>query len=361
MITTNINPNPNLSLLPGIAQKSDLFWQEKCPTHNKFVIPDTSRSEIEQDYIDLFSHTRKGHMTKYIHMFRPSLYEDILDQDTYYPFKMECDLLREKGDQIVSNLQGVTEAVEIGPGSQVPVKSKTIPLLRSLRQQFNIDVYKAMDINPFYAKQACKIIQGEFPNIKTKAIEVDFLSRNFPSDIAGDLTGGKRVIFGLGQSIVSNNTDKETLQFLHNIKTLMGKEDYLLFGVDTNEDEETLERAYNTRFFHELLLNTMYFLRDAFCLKDFNPEAFELVYRWDVAKKLVYLLLKPVCNQIVNIKNKKLMLSKDQEFHITSSRKFPIDRIKEFLTVSELEMKDSISLDHFNKNKFSIVVAQKKK
>lgn len=316
--------------------------------------------DIEQDYIDLFSYARKGHMAKYIHMYRHDIYDTVIQESSFYPFKMECDLLTKKADQIVSSFLGITEAIEIGPGAKLPVVSKTIPLLKSLQQRFCIDVYKAMDINPIYAQQACQIIQEQFPNIKTESIEIDFLSKKLFTNITDNFQHGRRkLIFGLGQSIVSNSTDEDTQIFLDNIATLLGKEDYLLFGIDTNRDKEMLERAYNTNLFYELLLNTMYYLKDEFHLIDFKPEAFELVYRWNPEENSVNLLLKPTCQQVVRIRNETFMFYTDQEFHITSSRKPTIKKIKKFLAKAALEIKDVISLDRQKENKFSMIIAQK--
>ena len=55
---------------------------------------------IEQDYIDLFSYVKKGHIGKYMYMYRPHIYEDAIKQEAYYPFRMERDLLFQKANQI---------------------------------------------------------------------------------------------------------------------------------------------------------------------------------------------------------------------------------------------------------------------
>ncbi|MGV8949165.1 MAG: L-histidine N(alpha)-methyltransferase [Candidatus Paracaedibacter sp.] len=340
--------------------------QVRIDTPHQHLVAELSTSlesiqNIEQDYIDLFTYAKKGHMTKYIHMYRPDIYDAVIQQDSFYPFKMECDLLLQKADRIVSSFSGVTEAIEIGPGAKLPVVSKTIPLLESLRQRFCVDVYKAMDINPIYAQQACQIIQEQMPSIKTEAIELDFLSRkNLSNNIIDSFQNGRRkLIFALGQPIFANNPHEDTQKFLDNITTLLSKEDYLLFGIDTNRDEKMLERAYNTHLFYELLLNTMYYLKNKLSLIEFNPEEFELVYRWNTEESSVDLLLKPTCKQVVTIRNEKLMLYPDQEFHISSSRKPTINKIKEYLAKAALEIKDVISLEHQKENKFSMIIVQK--
>jgi uncharacterized SAM-dependent methyltransferase len=347
--------------LTSLNIQAFLKTPDSCMNAERSTFLDNMQS-IEQDYIDLFSYAKKGHMTKYIHMYRPDIYDTVIQQDSFYPFKMECDLLTQKADQIVSSFLGITEAIEIGPGAKLPVVSKTIPLLKSLQQRFHIDAYRAMDINPIYALQACQIIQAQIPSIKTEAIELDFLAKNLSDNIINRFqNGGIKLVFGLGQPIFANNTNEDTRKFLDNIEKLLNKEDYLFFGIDTNRDEGMLEKAYNTSLFHELLLNTMYYLKENLDLIDFNPRAFELVYRWNFDMNSVNLLLKPTCQQVIKLRNEKLIINTHQEFHITSSRKPDIKQIEGLLAKASLKIKNVISLDHEKENKFSMIIAQSTK
>ena len=140
------------------------------PTIEKFAVKENQKTilssedtlNIEQDYIDLFSYNRKGHMAKYVHMYRPDTYDKLLNEDTYYPFKMECNLLAQKVDQITRSLENITEVVEIGPGSHRPMMFKSIPFLRALKHVSLFSTYKAMDSTLEYAEQACQIIKKQF-------------------------------------------------------------------------------------------------------------------------------------------------------------------------------------------------------
>lgn len=355
-------PCPKI-IQPMSGNLSLLNRQAFLKTPDTYVVTDSTALDniqnIEQDYIDLFTYAKKGHMTKYIHMYRPEIYDTVIQQDSFYPFKMECDILTQKAEQIVSSFLGITEAIEIGPGAKLPVVSKTIPLLKSLQQRFHIDAYRAMDINPIYALQACQIIQEQMPSITTEAIELDFLSINLSENIINKFqNGSNKLLFGLGQPIFANNTNEDTRKFLDNIERLLNKEDYLFFGIDTNRDEIMLEKAYNTSLFHELLLNIMYYLKENLNLFDFNPQAFNLVYKWNVDTNSVNLFLKPTCQQVINFRNEKLTIHPHQEFHITSSRKPDIKQIEELLAKASLKIKNIISLDHEKENKFSMIIAQ---
>ena len=338
------------------------------PTIEKFAVKENQKTilssedtlNIEQDYIDLFSYNRKGHMAKYVHMYRPDTYDKAITQDAYYPFKMECELLMKKADEIVKLFQGVTEAIEIGPGSRTPVMFKTIPLLRALERQSEFSTYKAMDSNLEYANQACKIIKKNFENIKIEAIEIDFLSEKRVKNIRKNLGFlGKKVFFSFGQSIFSSNNDKNSAKFLNNIGMLLRNGDYLLFGIDVNRDETMLEAAYNQKIVHALLLNVMYYLKNKLNIEGFNPEAFESIYKWNHAEYTVEHYLKPTINQVLNIGNIALNIGKGNQFNIMSSRKLDINKIEKLLNKEEFVIKDVVSIDDNQENKISIVIAQK--
>jgi L-histidine N-alpha-methyltransferase len=362
-------PRLNLSSHPEIVQPID--YNHILANQNIYT-PSTNHSifeenkiylediySIEQDYIDLFLHTRKGHMAKYVHMYRPYIYDNVSKQDSYYPFRMECDLIAQKADEISSYFQEIAEAVEIGPGSYSPVISKTVPLLKALERQLSFSAYKAMDSNLGYAEQACQIIQGQFPTLKTEAIEIDFLSMKKFEIMKNNLNfNKKKLLFCFGQSIFSNNSRKDIFKFLNNIRSLLGINDYFLFAIDTNKDKTMIEDAYNTTLSYELLLNSMYYLKTKLILKDFNPKGFDLVYKWNQEESSVELFLKSTMNQIIKIREQLLVINKDQEFNILNSLKLDLGKIEDILFSCGLRIKEII--DENQKNKLSILIVKKK-
>lgn len=315
---------------------------------------------IEQDYIDLFSYAKRGHMVKYVHKYRPDTYENVFKQDTYYPFKMERDLLSQKAVEICLHLQDVAEAIEIGPGSYTPIIYKSVPFLRALERVCSFSTYKAMDSTLEYAEQACKIINKIFKRIKTEPIEIDFLSIEDFEKIKYSLEGvRKKVIFGFGLPIFANNDKEDTSKFLKNIAMLLNKGDYLLFSIDENKDEDMLEGAYNTKLSYELLLNTMYYLKYKLNLKEFNPKAFDFSYKWDYKNSIVELFLKSTMEQNLIIRNQKFTINKNQEFNIINSLKLDIEQVRKILALEKLIIKEIITSSNKQKNKFSMLIVQK--
>ena len=315
---------------------------------------------LEQDYADLFSGTKKGHMAKYVHMHTPYVYEDI-QQDCYYPFRMEREILIQKADQINKTLQGVTQVIELGPGSRTPVISKTVPLLRSLRRQSSLAVYMAMDSTIEYAKQACRIVEEQFPGIKTKATEIDFLCKKSIEKTKNSMALNKRsLLLSLGQSIFANHTDESILTFLKNIGILLNKGDYFLFGVDTNRDPDSLQKAYNTKLSYNLLLNVMHNLKNKLNLINFYPEAFDFIYKWNDRDCVVELSLRATLNQTIKIKNRKYFINEKQEFNILNSRKPDIEKVKIFANKSNLLLVDLLKLKKQKINNYYVVIAKNK-
>lgn len=300
-------------------------------------------------------------MAQYVYMYRPHIYEDIIKQDSYYPFKMESDLLIQLSHDLCKNFKNVKHVLEVGPGSETPILSKTVPFLRALKSHVESFIYTAVDATREYAEQASKLVNQHLEGIKTQALEIDFLTSNAFEDIKkGTHPDDKKLMICFGQPIFANNTDSDIEKLLKNIAQFLHEGDYILFGVDSNHDEALLESAYNTKSLHELMLNAMYHLKYSLQLEDFNPESFDFVYRWDHKEKKVELSLKAITRQAIKIKEHDLIIDEGQEFNLMNSRKLPIKTIKEFLIKENIIIKNEITPIAVNDSNFSMIIAQKK-
>jgi uncharacterized SAM-dependent methyltransferase len=315
---------------------------------------------FEQDYIDLFLKKRSGHMAQYVHMYRPHIYEELIKQDFYYPFKMERDLITACADKLGATLQGITEVLELGPGSRTPIVSKTVPFLKILRIQSPISAYKAIDATREYAEQACHIVQEHFHDIQTEALEINFLSPNaFKKINEGSNTKGRKLIVGFGQPFFANNNDKDIVGILENISSLMGREDYLLFGADMSDNESRINSAYNTKFGHELLLNVMYYLKKSLGLEVFDPRAFDSIHKWNASKRYVELSLKAKKQQSFKISDHEIIIEKDDYFNLFNSKKPSLELIKNYLQEANMIIKDVIFPSNASRNKFRFILVQR--
>lgn len=300
-------------------------------------------------------------MGQYVYMYRPHIYEDLIKQDSYYPFKMESDLLIQQSLDLCKNFKNVKHVLEVGPGSETPILSKTVPFLRALKSHVESFIYTAVDATREYAEQASKLVEQHLESIKTRALEIDFLTSNAFEDIKKDThPDGKKLMICFGQPIFANNTDSDINKLLKNISQFLHEGDYILFGVDTNHDEALLEGAYDTKLGGELLLNAMYHLKCTLQLDNFNPEAFDYVCKWNNKEKKVELSLRSTAKQIIKIRDQEIIIGEGKEFNLMNSRKLPIKTIKEFLIKENIRIKDEISSQNGNDSTFSMIIAQKK-
>lgn len=297
-------------------------------------------------------------MARYVHMYRPHIYEEIIKQDFYYPFKMECELIAACADKLSEKLPGITEVLELGPGSRTPIVSKTVPFLKALKQHAPLARYQAVDATREYAEQACHIIQEQFHDMETEALEINFLSPQAFQKIQGSIRG-KRLVVGFGQPFFANNTDSDIEMLLKNISLLLNDEDYLVFGADTNNDQNLIEEAYNADIIHELLFNVMHHLKQTCHLEQFDPKAFECVFEWDDFERVVRLSLKATRDQKFYIEDQELFIKTGDEFNILNSRKPQAQKIVEFLHAQNLTLKETIYLENDKHNTFSLFIVQK--
>ena len=317
-------------------------------------------TQVEQDYIDLLSGAKKANMGTYVHMHRPETYEKVIRQEEYYPFRLESALLIQKAAQISSMLQDITQVIEIGPGSYTAMATKTIPFLKGLKLHSSFSNYAALDVILEYAQDACKIIKEQFPDIKTQAIERDLSSTTKMQSIESNQNNkGNKLLFGFSV-IFPNNHDQHREISLKNVSSLLNENDYVIFGIDTNQDEVMLERAYNTDCSYELLLNTMHHLKNTFNLYDFDPEGFDMVYKWNKEESRVELFLKSKMKQIVKIRDQEFVIDKDKELNIINSRKSKMSHVEDLFNKTGLIIKEVVTFDDQLKDKFSMIIAQKK-
>jgi L-histidine Nalpha-methyltransferase len=316
--------------------------------------------DFEQDYIDLFLHKRKGHMGKYTYMYRPDVYDKISQQEDYYPFRMESELIAQTSDAICKNFKDVRHVLEFGPGSQIPILAKTVPFLKALKAHNDSFIYTAMDSMPEYAEGACSLVKQHLDGIETNPLVLDLTEANtFHQSNKDKTVQGTKLFVSFGQPIFANNSDQEIEIELRNIGNLLNEGDYFVFGIDTNLDESLLDKAYNTKCFHEFLLNVMHYLKISLNLKDFDSEAFELVCRWNAAETRVELCLKALNRQTIKVKSKIITIEVGQVFNLLNSRRESIKNIEKKLGQNHLIVENLMMPNSNQNNTFCMVVAKK--
>lgn len=271
---------------------------------------------IAQDFIDLFTLKRQGHIGKYVYHFRPHIYEEIIRQENYYPFRIEQKLIEKYAQNIVMSAEDIDQIIELGPGSRHPVIKKTIPLLSAFAQQGITPNYSAVDTTKIFADQACQIIEESIPEMITQSYHLDFSDLYLLKDLTG-----KKLAICFGQPIFANNDDGAAQKILKDISQFMNHGDLFLLTADCTQDEPILLQAYDTKLGKELLLNALSYLNDSLQPHGFDPAAFDHNVYWNPLKHQIELSLVATKNQNIEILQQLVQIQRGQKYTLLYSRK----------------------------------------
>ncbi|WPX96732.1 L-histidine N(alpha)-methyltransferase [Candidatus Bandiella euplotis] len=293
---------------------------------------------VLQNFKNLFSRRKSGHLTEYVYEYDDSYYEQLLNYDDYYNACMEDRILSSNSKRIRNVFPEIHQVIDIGVGTESSVESKTCKFLGLLKE---FQIYSAIDLHEEFAKLVGRQVLKLFPKIESRYYQANFLSKL--SDINELLERGERnnVITFFG-STLGNLSNPDIDLLMANFQSLTSEGDYLVMGIDCNQDPSTLNAAYNNYWLKQLTLNTMRYLKEIACLDDFDPEAFDFVYNWNTNNRTVELGLKAQSEQQISIEGEIFTIRVGDYFHIINSKKFLIKEIEELMQVNNFQIIDSL-------------------
>ena len=162
------------------------------------------------------------------------LFEKITNLDDYYPTRSELEIL-EKKNVFKKNLPESASVIEFGSGSYKKVKK----LLEALN---NPKEYIPIDISYEFLKTNAKEFAKKFPQISVKAICADFNQIKSLQQIVKHKS--KNLGFFPG-STIGNFIPSDAQKLLKKFAKILGKNNYLVIGVDIRKDKKLMEKAYN--------------------------------------------------------------------------------------------------------------------
>ncbi|KOR27458.1 hypothetical protein TI05_18955, partial [Achromatium sp. WMS3] len=115
-------------------------------------------------------------------------------------------LLAAFAETIQATIPQETSFFDLGPGPEWSVQQNTVPALKILQP----DVYIPVDIEPDFTKEACHVINNQFPNIK-----VTNLVSNFHAEALPAATTANALVWYPG-STLGNLPSKPTTNFIDN-------------------------------------------------------------------------------------------------------------------------------------------------
>ena len=247
------------------------------------------------------------------------LFEKITKLDDYYPTRSELEIL-DKKKYFRENLPERASVIEFGSGSNKKVKK----LLEALN---NPKEYIPIDISYEFLKANAKDFAKNFPKISVKAICADFNQTKRLQEIVKHKS--KNLGFFPG-STIGNFIPTEAQKLLKKFAKILGKDNYLVIGVDIRKNKKLMEKAYNdskglTAEFNKNILKGINKRTGA----KFKTEYFEHFAYFNDKKKRIEMHLVSKKDQIVNISNKTIKLDKGETIHTENSYKYSIDEFKE--------------------------------
>ena len=159
-----------------------------------------------------------------------------------------------------------THIIEFGPGTETAFINKSLPFLRAVKQ---FKSYVPVDLCETYLRQSQEIVGQQLPEISVKPIKEDFIKN---VELVRNFT--KPVVFFKG-STITNLSAKNCIDFLNKICSALQPDGILIVGVDSNQNELSLNKAYDTEKVAKFVLNIFHLINRDLSITNFNPTAFK--------------------------------------------------------------------------------------
>lgn len=240
------------------------------------------------------------------------LFEMITNLDDYYPTRSELEILDQK-NVFKKNLPEKASVIEFGSGSNKKVRK----LLEALS---NPKEYIPIDISYEFLKTNAKELAKKFPKIKVKAVCADFNKLGSLQNIIEHKS--KNLGFFPG-STIGNFCPDDAKKLLKKFAKILGKNNYLVIGIDIRKDKKIMEKAYNdskgiTAEFNKNILNGINKkIGSKFNIKNFEHKAY-----FNEKKKRIEMHLISRQNQNIPLKDSDLKILKGESIHTENSHKY---------------------------------------
>ncbi|NES06601.1 MAG: L-histidine N(alpha)-methyltransferase [Okeania sp. SIO2F4] len=247
-------------------------------------------------------------------------YLEIISQNLdYYLYKEETQLINDVASKIATYVPAESNLIEFGPGTDIAFKNKTLPFLKEIKQ-FNS--YIPIDLCETYLEQSEEILSRELPNISVQPIKTDFIKN---VDIVKNFS--LPVVFFKG-STINNLSTNDCINFLGKISQAIKPNGILIIGVDANQNESSLRKAYDNSKVAKFILSILYYINRDLPISDFDPTAFNYEFNWVAETHCVE-------HNVIAIKEQNFILDgiprnikSGEKFHFLSSYKYPMDYFK---------------------------------
>ncbi len=269
-----------------------------------------------EDVITGLSHSPKFIPSRYFYDRKGSeLFERITALAEYYPTHSETALLKEHSEEIARFTGKGRTIVEFGSGSSV----KTPIILDATRAA----TYVPIDISSEFLAASASAISEGYPELNVIPVAGDFARPMTLPKMDGPLTG-----FFPG-STIGNFHPAAATDLLRSFRATLGKDSWLVIGLDTRKHQGKLEAAYDdaegvTAAFNLNLLHRINRELDT----SVPVDSFEHRAVWNNKKGRIEMHLVAQDNVHFNIAGHNFSLVRGESIHTENSYKYTIDEAR---------------------------------
>ncbi len=288
----------------------------RTPILKKIRIVESAEDPFLNDVLQGLGRKQKGLPSKYFYDDVGSkLFDEICGLEEYYPYHTELRMLPEISRELAEVFNGKIDVIEFGAGSLVKIRL-LLEYLNGVRH------YVPVDIAGDYLRKAALELHNEhndFSDIVVTPIEADFTNL---IELPDNDNGITRMGFFPG-STIGNFSPVQAVSLLDKFRKSLGKDSWLLIGVDMKKSPAVLHRAYNdgagvtARFNKNLLLRINRELGGTFDVDNFEHYAFYNIQEGRIEMHLVSLV-----DQQVSVNGVKFSFQRGESIHTENSYKY---------------------------------------
>lgn len=257
-----------------------------------------------------------------------NLFEKITKLDDYYPTKKELQIIDDNNEKFFSILPANSSVIEFGSGSNIKI-NKLLKVLNNPKE------YIAIDISKEFLFKNAQDSAKKFPDLTVKAVCADFDQINVLKKIIDK--NNSKIGFFPG-STIGNYTPDKAKKLLLKFSKILGKDNFLIIGVDLKKDINILEKAYNdsegiTARFNKNILNGI----NNICGESFDEDNFDHKAFFNKNKSRIEMHLVSKKEQIIDILDKKIYFQEGESIHTENSYKYSMKSFKNLADSANLE------------------------
>jgi L-histidine N-alpha-methyltransferase len=208
------------------------------PPHAEEPAPAGGRGAAPDDVIDGLRAPRKHLPCRLLYDARgAALFEQICTLEDYYPTRHELALLEAHLPAITAAVGPAARVIEPGSGAG----TKTRMLLGALDRPVG---YLPIDISREQLDDTARALGAEFPDLEVQPVCGDYTG---PLELPPLARAAARTLAFFPGSTIGNFEPDAARAFLARLRDLAGPGGMLLLGADSNNDHDSLERAYDDR------------------------------------------------------------------------------------------------------------------